>query len=174
MYVFQNKDVFGKRKSGPAGKYGLYADRPRTDSGVRIIPMTHEVYKALADQRENQLSKGWRTTAEIEGYRDFVFSTKNGNPVMPGAVNNAPLNIVNSHNRIRGDRIALPHISAHNFRHIGCTRMSEAGVDPKVLQYIMGCSRIAVTMEVYNHVSLERNCKEMDKLEKIRLIGYPQ
>jgi len=49
--------------------------------------------------------------------------------------------------------------------------MSEAGVDPKVLQYIMGHSRIAVTMEVYNHVSQERNRKEMDKLEKIRLIG---
>ncbi|MDE7188142.1 MAG: tyrosine-type recombinase/integrase [Lachnospiraceae bacterium] len=67
--------------------------------------------------------------------------------------------------------IALPHISAHNLRHTGCTRISEAGVDPKVLQYIMGHSRIAVTMEVYNHVSSERNRKEMDKLEKIRLIG---
>lgn len=154
-----------------AGKYGFYADSPKTDSGVRIIPMTHEVYRALADQREKQLAKGWRTTIEIEGYRDFVFSTKNGNPVMPGAVNNALLNIVNSYNRIRGDRIAMPHISAHNLRHTGCTRMSEAGVDPKVLQYIMGHSRIAVTMEVYNHVSSERNRKEMDKLEKIRLIG---
>lgn len=153
------------------GKYGFYADSPKTDSGVRIIPMTREVYKALADQRENQLSKGWRTTVEIGGYSDFVFSTKNGNPVMPGAVNNILLNIVNRYNRIRGDQIALPHISAHNLRHTGCTRMSEAGVDPKVLQYIMGHSRIAVTMEVYNHVSSERNRKEMDKLEKIRLIG---
>lgn len=133
--------------------------------------MTHEVYRALVDQRENQLSKGWRTTVDIEGYSDFVFSTKNGNPVMPGAVNNALLNIVNSYNRIRGDRIALPRISAHNLRHTGCTRMFEAGVDPKVLQDIMGHSRIAVTMEVYNHVFSERNRKEMDKLEKIRLIG---
>lgn len=35
-----------------------------------------------------------------------------------------------------------------------------------VLQYIMGHFRIAVTMEVYNHVSSERERKEMDKLEK--------
>lgn len=90
---------------------------------------------------------------------------------MPGAVNNILQNIVNRYNHIRGDRIALPHISAHILRHTGCTRMSEAGVDPKVLQYIMGHSRMAVTMEVYNHVSPERNRKEMDKLEKIRLIG---
>lgn len=154
-----------------AGKYVFYADSPKTDSGVRTIPMTQEVYRALVDQREIQLSRGWRTTVEIGGYSDFVFSTKNGNPVMPGAVNNILQNIVNRYNHIRGDRIALPHISAHILRHTGCTRMSEAGVDPKVLQYIMGHSRMAVTMEVYNHVSPERNRKEMDKLEKIRLIG---
>lgn len=45
------------------------------------------------------------------------------------------------------------------------------GIDPKVLQYIMGHSRISVTMEVYNHVSPERNRKEMDKMEKIRLMA---
>ena len=49
--------------------------------------------------------------------------------------------------------------------------MAEAGVDPKVLQYIMGHSNISVTMDVYNHASSERNRKEMDKLEKIRLLG---
>ena len=49
--------------------------------------------------------------------------------------------------------------------------MSEAGADPKVLQYIMGHSKISVTMELYNHVSGERNRREMKKLEKIRLIG---
>lgn len=171
---FQNREISINHQliyKKSDGKYGFYADSPKTDSGIRIIPMTHEVYRALADQREIQLSKGWRTTVEIEGYSDFVFSTKNGNPVMPGAVNSVLQNIVNRYNRIRGDRIALPHISAHSLRHTGCTRMSEAGVDPKVLQYIMGHSRIAVTMEVYNHVSSERNRKEMNKLEKIRLIG---
>lgn len=48
--------------------------------------------------------------------------------------------------------------------------MAEAGIDTNVLQYIMGHSKISVMMEVYNHVSAERNRKEMDKLEKIRLI----
>ncbi|MDO5337250.1 MAG: tyrosine-type recombinase/integrase [Eubacteriales bacterium] len=58
----------------------------------------------------------------------------------------------------------------HTLRHTGCTRMAEAGIDPKVLQYIMGHSKIAVTMEVYNHVSTERNRTEMDKIEKMKLI----
>lgn len=50
--------------------------------------MTTDVYRALIEQRQNQLSKGWRTNVEIDGYRDFVFSTKNRNPIMPSAVNN--------------------------------------------------------------------------------------
>lgn len=170
---FKNKEVSINhqliyKKTG--NSYGFYADSPKTDSGVRTIPMTTDVYKALIDQRQNQISKGWRTNVEIDGYRDFVFSTKHNNPIMPSAVNNLLLNIVNRYNgTVEG--IELPHISAHNLRHTGCTRMAEAGIDAKVLQYIMGHSNISVTMEVYNHVSAERNRKEMDKLEKIRLIG---
>lgn len=170
---FKNKEISINhqliyKKTG--NSYGFYADSPKTDSGVRVIPMTTEVCKSLIKQRQNQLSKGWRTNVEIDGYSDFVFSTKNRNPIMPSAVNNLLLNIVNKYNSTVGD-IELPHISAHSLRHTGCTRMAEAGIDPKVLQYIMGHSKISVTMEVYNHVSAERNRKEMDKLEKIRLIG---
>lgn len=155
------------KKTGTS--YGFYADSPKTDSGVRNIPMTTDVYKALIEQRQNQLSKGWRTKVEIGGYGDFVFSTKHNNPIMPSAVNNLLLNIVNKYNSTIGE-IELPRISAHNLRHTGCTRMAESGIDPKVLQYIMGHSKISITMEVYNHVSAERNRKEMEKLEKIRLI----
>lgn len=170
---FKNKEVSINhqliyKKSGKT--YGFYADNPKTDSGVRTIPMTNDVYKALIKQRQNQLLKGWRTNVEIGGYSDFVFSTKHNNPIMPSAVNNLLLNIVNKYNSTVGE-MELPHISAHNLRHTGCTRMAEAGIDPKVLQYIMGHSKISVTMEVYNHISAERNRKEMDKMEKIRLIG---
>lgn len=170
---FKNKEISINhqliyKKNG--NSYCFYADTPKTDSGIRVIPMTTEVYRALIEQRQNQLSRGWRTNIEIGGYRDFVFSTKNRNPIMPSAINNLLLNIVNRYNSTVGE-IELPHISAHNLRHTGCTRMAEAGIDPKVLQYIMGHSKISVTMEVYNHVSAERNRKEMDKLEKVNLIG---
>ena len=171
---FKNKEVIINhqliyKKTGKT--YGFYADSPKTNSGIRAIPMTTDVFKALIEQRQNQLSKGWRTNVEIDGYSDFVFSTKNKNPIMPSALNNILLNIVNRYNSKEQKKLYLPHISAHNLRHTGCTRMAEAGIDPKVLQYIMGHSNISITMDVYNHISPERNRKEMDKLEKIRLIG---
>lgn len=159
--------IYKKRKGG----YGFYADNPKTEAGVRIIPMTREVHKALLEQRERQMSRGWNTNVVIDGYSDFVFSTKNKNPMMPSALNNFLLNIVNKYNHRENKKIQMPHISAHILRHTGCTRMAEAGIDPKVLQYIMGHSKIAVTMEVYNHVSTERGHAEMERLEKIRLIG---
>lgn len=46
--------------------------------------------------------------------------------------------------------------------------MAGAGVDSKVLPYMMGHSRISVRIEVYSHTASERNNKEM---KKMRLIG---
>ena len=86
---------------------------------------------------------------------------------MPSALNDVLLNIVNSFNK-NNDNEELPHISAHILRHTGCTRMAEAGMDVKVLQYIMGHNDIAVTMKVYNHISKKRNMKEIEKVENYR------
>ncbi len=43
--------------------------------------------------------------------------------------------------------------------------MAESGMDPKVLQTIMGHSDIAVTMRIYNHADQERTEREMKKME---------
>lgn len=49
--------------------------------------------------------------------------------------------------------------------------MAESGVDPKVLQYIMGHANIAVTMEVYNHITeFGRIEKEILKMEDLKVV----
>ena len=104
----------------------------------------------------------------------FVFTSKNGGPLAPNAVNNILYNIVKAYNKkeaavaLTENRrpVYLPSISAHIMRHTGCTRMAEAGVDLKVLQYIMGHADIQVTMDVYNHISdIDRVRKEICKLD---------
>lgn len=161
------------------GKYRFFAGPPKTRAGVREIPMTRQVREALREQREYQLATGSRTDVSIDGYENFCFSTKRRNPIMPAGINNILYNIVSSYNtrerelaeKQKRNPYLLPHISAHILRHTGCTRMAEDGVDLKVLQYIMGHNDISVTMQVYNHVTAERNKKEMEKREKIRLLG---
>ncbi|WP_448783464.1 tyrosine-type recombinase/integrase [Blautia sp.] len=45
---------------------------------------------------------------------------------------------------------SLPPITPHILRHTGCTRMAEAGIDPRTLQDIMGHASMKMTMELYN------------------------
>ena len=48
--------------------------------------------------------------------------------------------------------------------------MASAGMDPKVLQYIMGHSEIEVTMNVYTHMNYERASAQMFE----RVDGVPE
>ena len=110
----------------------------------------------------------------IEGIKGFVFITSNGTPILPFNFNDVLRNITNAYNKKESklaaaehrEPILLPHITAHILRHTACTRMAEAGMDPKILQGIMGHSDISMTMNVYNHGSIERMQNEMKKLEK--------
>lgn len=45
--------------------------------------------------------------------------------------------------------------------------MAEVGIDPKVLQVIMGHSNIGITMDIYNHVDAVRVQNEMKKFENV-------
>ena len=43
--------------------------------------------------------------------------------------------------------------------------MAKSGMNPKTLQYLMGHSDIAVTLNVYTHVGLEDAEKELQKMQ---------
>lgn len=58
----------------------------------------------------------------------------------------------------------LPNITPHVFRHTFCTNMVNAGMDVKVLQYIMGHSEIDVTLNIYTHMSYDRAASQMLRL----------
>ena len=53
----------------------------------------------------------------------------------------------------------------HSLRHTFATRCIEAEMKPKALQYILGHSRIEMTMNLYVHVTGETVVKEMEKFE---------
>lgn len=49
----------------------------------------------------------------------------------------------------------MPNITPHVCRHTYRSNMVKSGMNPKTLQYLMGHSDIAVTLNVYTHVGLE-------------------
>ena len=127
--------------------YCFHDSETKTDAGIRDIPMTQMVYDAFRKQRELNLMLGLQSNVEIGGRSGFIFNTKHGRPIMPAGVNSFLKNIVNAYNK-KESKLAeeekrepelMPPISSHTLRHTGCTRLGENNVNPKVMQYVMGC-----------------------------------
>ncbi len=62
--------------------------------------------------------------------------------------------------------VYLPHFSCHILRYTFCTRMCEAGVNPKVIQDIMGHKDISTTMNIYTSVTKEHKFSQFVTLEE--------
>ena len=69
----------------------------------------------------------------------------------------------NQYRKLHPDK-PLPTITPHVFRHTFCTNMANAGMDIKSLQYLMGHSDAAITMNVYSHVSYAHAEESMQKI----------
>lgn len=156
--------------------YKLHIEPPKSRSGNRDIPLTVNAKESLIEQKKLDLVLGRRAKEqEVDGLKGFVFINSHGMPILPFNFNDMLKNVVNAYNKKENQQankecrepILLPHISAHVLRHTACTRMAEAGIDPKVLQVIMGHSNIGITMDIYNHVDVVRVQNEMKKLEQI-------
>jgi len=177
-------DVNMRQKEISVGKQLIYKDlgdgfrfhvvKPKTQAGIRTIPMLECVYAAFVQQKKNNFMLGLNGGHEVDGIRDFIFMAKTKRPLMPGGLNNVFYNMVAAYNKhenaaaIKEKRKPelLPKFSAHVLRHTACTRLAEAGIDIKVLQYIMGHENIAVTMDVYNHIDDKERIKhEVQKLD---------
>lgn len=154
-----NHAVLYRRRKG---KVQFYASAVKTSNGNRVIPMTDEVYECFVRLRENRFRH--RSKVDVDGYSDFVFTSSSGTPIYPANVNRLLKKIVDRNNEDPEREMVLPAISCHIFRHTGCTRMAEAGIDPNTLQYIMGHGDLKMIMEVYDHVSLSRAKAQMEKM----------
>ena len=58
-----------------------------------------------------------------------------------------------------------PVMTTHTMRHTFCTRMANAGMNPKALQYIMGHANIVMTLNYYAHATFHSAQAEMERLE---------
>ena len=58
------------------------------------------------------------------------------------------------------------HITAHLLRHTYITRLFEAGLDVKEVQYLAGHSTMDMTLKVYTHY--DRRSRQAKTAEKVR------
>lgn len=135
-------------------------EEPKTESGVRFVPMTEEVAACFRRIIANRP----RPTVEpmIQGYTGFLFLDKNDRPMVALHWEKYMKHIRDKYNSIY--KIQMPKITPHVCRHTFCSNMAKSGMNPKTLQYIMGHSDISVTLNTYTHVNFEDAQDEMRRV----------
>ncbi len=121
------------------------SDDLKTKAGRRDIPLSNELACWLAEQKRTTHSK-------------YVFAMKNHKPMT--------LSSYKSMWRHIEKELPGTHISAHILRHTFITRMFEAGLDIKEIQYLAGHSTVDMTLRIYTHY--DQRSRREKTAEKVR------
>lgn len=143
------------------GKSGYYIDSPKTENGIRVIPMTSDVetcFKTIISRRAAPNKE-----PQVDGKKGFLFLDKSGNITYSLHWEHYFKSILKKYNSTH--RKKLPAITPHICRHTYCSNMAKSGMNPKTLQYLMGHSDISVTLNTYTHINYEDAVAEYKRLK---------
>ncbi|MDQ6852648.1 MAG: site-specific integrase [Actinomycetota bacterium] len=104
-------------------------------------------------------SRGWRATARLEPHQqteeglrpeeawgDLVFTNEIGGPIESGNLRTRSFQPLLA-------RAGLPPIRFHDLRHSAATLLLGEGVNPKIVSEMLGHAQIAITLDLYSHVT---------------------
>lgn len=152
------------------GKPRFTITTPKTERSTRDVPMLGKVKEALLVQMKDRkkLNK-----LSIDGYRDFVFTSKTGNVFLDGSIRTTIKRIINKMNQEETELakaegrepVIFDYFTPHCMRHTFATRCYEKGVREKVIQKILGHSKLDMTLNIYTHTTEEMIEEDIKKLE---------
>ena len=137
------------------GKMQISVDEPKTPESKRTIPVTPNVSSLLnllrQRRNEDKLKSGqsWQEN-------HLILANEFGKPLTPVMCRHAIIQLCIMNN--------LPEITPHQLRHSFATRAITAGVNPRVVQELLGHSSIVTTMKTYAEV------EETAKVEAVKKI----
>ena len=126
----------------------ILGKQPKTQKGKRTIIMSSQAI-VIATRIKNK--------PKIPNIHNLIFYD-NG-LINPGAINSYL-------HRLNDTQHIAPKLHNHMFRHTFATRCIEAGMSAKVLQSILGHSKIATTLDTYASVFDKFKLDENEKLEQ--------
>ena len=131
----------------------------KTKSSRRPIPLPALVVAALRRQRARQAEYRLAAGPEWKGAVDnLVFTTKRGTAIEP---RNADRTF-----RAALKAAGLARTKLHNLRHTAASLLLPH-VHPKVVQEMLGHSRIGTTLDIYSHVTTSLMNEAADKMDAI-------
>lgn len=154
---------------------------PKTQNSYRDIPFIGQIEEMLLSQKSKceklrkQLGNRWRSVGEE--YEDLVFVTTMGSPILRYHAEKEIKKLVNSINlkeammatREGREPEYFETLYPHAIRHTFCSRCFLKGMNPKVVQKLMGHQHFSTTMDIYTHVTQDTVDDEVQKFGDIRL-----
>jgi integrase len=124
----------------------LIVTEPKTAKSRRSLPLSPSVVSMLKahkrHQAEERLAAGTFWTDS-----EFVFVTETGTMLEPGNILRAV--------RSAADAAGLSGVGVHTLRHSAATTWLESGVHLKAVSELLGHASIAITADIYGHLSDE-------------------
>ncbi|MDO4548263.1 MAG: site-specific integrase [Clostridia bacterium] len=150
------------------GKGEYHVSPPKTEHGVRFIPMTPDVKRSLESILTNR--KNPKAEMLIDGCAGFILLGRSGCPKVYKQLQKDILTVKTRYDKAYPDS-PMPKLTPHVFRHTFCTNMANAGMDAKTLQYLMGHSNVSITLNVYTHIGFDQAAKQMAKITDISSVS---
>ena len=147
--------------------------KPKTEAGIRNVPMLDAVYEALQDENRYQKIEG-SNEMTIDGMSGFIFRNRYGAVHNPQGINKAIERVSDAYNaeeiikakKEKREPILIPHFTCHHMRHTFCTRLCEQEPNVKVIQEIMGHKNIQTTLDIYADATEEAKKESMVRLSE--------
>jgi len=116
----------------------------KNETSDRRIPVCDEVIELLDKRAETPHASS-----------DLIFPTRNGTQIEPKALWKK-IKSINGH-------------TVKDLRHTYATRGAEQGINPKILQLLLGHAKIETTLTYYTHISDETKLEAVCKIASARL-----
>lgn len=176
---FEKKVIHIRRSMMTAyqdGKKIMELTTPKTVNSYRSIPFFDDTenlfkeWKKKQDLYRQKLGNRWRSD---EKFGDLVFTTTMGSPItrynIVHDLKKVETNIILKENNRAYREGRKPrefgHLHPHCFRHTFATRCFEKGLDPVVVQSIMGHANYSTTLS-YTHILEDKTKEEVAKVGK--------
>ncbi|MDY4127964.1 site-specific integrase [Peptostreptococcus porci] len=131
---------------------------PKTENGVRVIPLPSSLVPKLKEHRKTQLENRLKY-GESYHISDYVFTDEIGRTIDNKRPNRTLQAILK--------KLDINPIKFHGLRKTYATRLFENGVPPKTVQTLLGHADIQTTLNIYTQVMEEEKYKAVDTLNSI-------
>jgi integrase len=138
--------------------YGYVESEPKTKSGRRRIVLPDVTIDALKAHRIYQ-DKARLEAGEQWNDRGIVFANNSGGFLRGDTVLDLFYQLLKD--------AGLPPMRFHDLRHSAATILFVSGVNPKVIQELLGHSKISITLEVYSHVLPSMQLEAAGKMDEV-------